>query len=120
MLKKYEGRDWEQLFLGGAEFPALIKLKSNKDYVREVMKSVRNTAVKEDIIDIDGISPSADFFKYQKQVNSSVKAVPSHAVIDKYIKARGEDYRYEDHPSVEKTLRDRTTDNTELGRVKNK
>ena len=43
MLYKYEGREWEQLFISGSEFPSLIKLKSNKDYIREVIKSVRLT-----------------------------------------------------------------------------
>ncbi len=117
-LQKYEGREWQQLFRGGADFPELIKLQSNKPYIREVMKSVRDTAVKEDIVNIDDLDTGADFYKYQKQVNSSVANVPSHAVIDKYIKKHGEDYRYEDKPSVEKTLRDRTVDNTCLGREK--
>ncbi len=119
MLFKYEGRDWEQLFLGGADFPALVKLQSNKEYIREVMKTVRNGAIKEDIVPLESLENSADFFKYQKQVNSSVANVPSHAVIDKYIKKHGQDYRYEDKPSVEKTLRDRKVDNTCLGRDKN-
>ncbi len=118
MMKKYEGREWEQLFLGGAEFPSLIKLKSNKDYIREVIKSVRLGAIKENIIDFEQIPDSADFFKYQRKVNSSIGKVASHNVIEKYIKRYGEDYRYEDKPSVEKTLRDRKTDNTELARKK--
>lgn len=118
LLYKYEGREWEQLFLGGAEFPATIKLRSNKEYVREVMKSVRNTAVKEDIVQLEDLDNGADFFKYQKQVNTSITNVPSHAVIDKYIKKHGEDYRYEDKPSAEKTLRDRKADNVDLGRIK--
>ncbi|MBE7087517.1 MAG: hypothetical protein E7369_04370 [Clostridiales bacterium] len=121
MLYKYEGREWQQLFLGGAEFPALIKLKSNKEYIREIISStVRNSAVKEDIMPLDALSDSADFFKYQKQVNTSVNKVASHMVIDKFILKHGEDYRKEDHPSVEKTLRDRTVDNTELGRIRGK
>ena len=61
---------------------------------------------------------SANFFKYQNKVNKSTSQVASHLVIDKYIKKNGQDYRYEDKPSVEKTLRDRTVDNTELGRKK--
>lgn len=120
MLKKYEGREWEQLFVGGAEFPSLIKLKSNKDYIREVIKTVRLTAKCETTLPIDQLPDGADFFKYQKQVNSSVNQVASHKVIDKYIKKYGEDYRYEDSPSVEKTLRDRSVDNTELARKKDK
>ncbi len=120
MLYKYEGREWQQLFVGGADFPSLIKLKSNKDYIREVIKSVRLTGYRDVMVNIDDMPDGSDFFKYQRQVNPSVGQVASHNVIDKYIKRNGEDYRYEDKPSVEKTLRDRTIDNTELGRVKGK
>ena len=117
-MLKYEGREWQQLFLGGAEFPTLVKLRSNKEYIREVMKTVRNTALKEDLIDINQISDSSDFFKYQREVNKNISLVPSHSVIDKYIKKYGEDYRFEDKPNAEKTLRDRTKDNVTLGRKK--
>ena len=41
LLKKYEGREWQQLFVGGSDFPSLIKLKSNKEYIRDVIKSDR-------------------------------------------------------------------------------
>ena len=118
MLLKYEGREWEQLFVGGADFPSLIKLKNNKDYIREIIKSVRLTGYKEVMVNVDDMPDNADYFKYQRQVNSSVNQVATHLVIDKYIKKYGNDYRYEDKPSVEKTLRDRTIDNTELGRKK--
>ena len=118
ILLKYEGRDWEQLFVGGADFPSLIKLKENKEYVREVMKSVRLTGYKETTINIDDMPDDAEFFKYQKQVNTSETQVASHLVIDKYIKKHGQDYRFENKPSQEKVLRDRQTDNTDLGRKK--
>ena len=61
---------------------------------------------------------TANFFKYQRQVNPSVNQVASHNVIDRYIKKYGEDYRYEDKPHVDKLLRNRKEDNTELGRKK--
>ena len=61
---------------------------------------------------------SADYFKYQRQVNPSVSQVASHNVIEKYITKCGQDYRYEDKPHVEKVLRDRKVDNTDLGRKK--
>ena len=120
MLYKYEGREWEQLFVGGAEFPALIKLKSNKEYIREIIKSVRLTGYRETMVNINDMPDNADFFKYQRQVNPSASQVASHNVIEKYIKRSGEDYRYEDKPHVEKVLRDRKEDNTDLGRIKNK
>ena len=114
-LLKYEGREWEQLFLGGAEFPSLLKLKSNKDYIRNIIKTtVRNSAMHESIVNINDMPESASFFKYQKQVNSSPEKVASHAVIDRHIAKYGKDYRYEDKLNPEKTLQDRKKDNSEL------
>lgn len=119
MLYKYEGRSFEQLFaLDGSEFPSLISLHENIDYVREVMKSVRLTANKENTVPIDEISDASEFFKYQRQVNSSVGSVPSHNVIERYIKRFGKDYRSEISASAEKTLRDRSVDNVDLARKK--
>ena len=118
MLYKYEGREWQQLFVGGADFPSLIKLKSNIAYVREVINTVRKTGYKENTIKIDDMPDSADYFKYQRQVNSSVSQVASHNVIEKYISKKGQDYRFETKPNPEKTLRDRKVDNTDLGRKK--
>ncbi len=118
VLYKYEGREWEQLFVGGADFPSLLKLKSNISYVREVINTVRNTAYRETMVKVDDMPDSSEFFKYQRQVNSSVNSVASHNVIDKYINKSGKDYRFETKPNPEKTLRDRKTDNTDLGRKK--
>ena len=118
LLLKYEGREWQQLFVGGADFPSLIKLKSNINYVREVINTVRNSAYRETMVKVDDLPDSADFFKYQRKVNSAIPQVASHAVIDKYIKKNGQDYRFEVKPNPEKTLRDREKDNTELGRKK--
>ena len=117
MLKKYEGREWLELF-PTSEFPSLLRLKSNIKYVREVMKSVRNTAYKERMVNINDMPDSAEYFKYQRQVNTPESSVASHGIIDKYIKKYGEDYRFETSPSVEKTLRNRKIDNTVLGRKK--
>lgn len=118
LMFKYEGRDYEQLFVQGAEFPSLIKLKSNKDYVREVIKTVRLTGYKETTLKVDDLPDSSDFFRYQRKVCSPTGQVASHNVIEKRIKKRGEDYRYEAAHNPEKLLRDRASDNTELGRKK--
>ena len=118
LLKKYEGRHYKELF-PQEEFPSLLRLKSNKEYIRKVMEQVRLTGFKESVVDINSLSDDADFFCYQNAVNKDVNKVASHLVIDKYIKNFGEDYRYEDKPNAEKTLRDRSVDNTELARKKN-
>ncbi len=120
MLKKYEGREWTDLFLGGADFPSLLSLKDNKDYIRDVIaKTVRNTGYKEIMVKLDDLSDSADFFKYQRQVCPNENQVASHLVIDKRIKKFGEDYRFEVKSNPEKTLRNRKEDNTVLARKKN-
>ncbi len=119
ILLKYEGRDWQQLFVGGAEFPSLIKLKENKEYIRQVINdSVRLTGKKELTVNLEDIPDSAEFFKYQKSVNGAVKDVASHLVIEKRIKKCGEDYRFENKANPEKILRDRTQDCTTLARKK--
>ena len=50
----------------------------------------------------------------------SHKNVPSHLVIDNYIKTHGEDLRFEVAPHPIEALRDRKTDNYEIARVKGK
>ena len=101
-LYKYEGREWEQLFVGGSDFPSLLKLKSNKEYVRNVMKDVRLTGYKETTLNIDDIPDSANFFKYQRQVNSTVSQVASHNVIDRYIKKPGKIIAMKINPTLKR------------------
>lgn len=117
-MLKYEGRDASSMFVQGAEFPSLIRLKSNKGYIREALKTVRLTGDYENIIKVDDLPDSAEFFKYQRAVCPNAEKTPSHRVIEKHIKKYGEDYRYEDSAHPEKLLRDRKADNTKLGRVK--
>ncbi len=117
MLEKYEGRNALELF-PVSDFPELIRLKNNKDYIRKVMSNVRLTGYNELMLNVNDLSDKSEFFAYQRQVNPSERQVASHNVIDAYIKKYGEDYRYEDRPNPEKTLRDRSCDNTELGRKK--
>ena len=118
LLYKYEGRNYEQLFAFGSQFPEPVKLHENKKYIREVMQTVRNTGFKEAIVDVNDLPKTSQFFSYQKEVNGAVSAVPTHQVIEKHVKKFGEDYRYETAENPEKTLRDRKVDNVDLGRKK--
>lgn len=119
MLYKYEGRSYEQLFrIGGADFPSLLTLHENVDYVRKVMNDVRLTGLREGTVKIDDVPDNANFFKYQSAVNTNLNDVATHVVIQKHIAECGEDYRAEKAPSHEKTLRRRTEDNIDLGRKK--
>lgn len=121
LLKKYEGKEWQQVIPNG-EFPELLKFTPQKEYVRKVLKNtVYNTALRENpAIPVNDMPMNADFFKYQSIVNPTIKIVPSHNVIEDTINKFGEDYRYEEAPNPIPVLRDRTHDNTEIGRKKQK
>ncbi len=116
-LKQYEGRVYQELF-PEEDFPSLIKLKENIDYVRKVMNDVRLTGDKESYKKIDFLKDDADYFGYQGEVNKNLNNVATHKVIQTYIEKNGKDYRFEVKPSAEKKLRDRKEDNIDLGRVK--
>ena len=62
------------------------------------------------------LPPSADFFRYQNSVNPDAAIVPSHLVIEEYLKAFGEDYRYQTAPHPVAALESRDCDDTRVGR----
>lgn len=118
LLKKYEGKEWQQV-IPDATFPELLKLQSNKDYVRDILaRTVNITTQKEDYLEVDKLPADNTFTKYQSMVNEPVSQVTSHTVIEDYIAQKGADYRYEDAPNPIEALRSRTCDNTEVGRPK--
>ena len=116
LLKKYEGKEWCQVIPNGT-FPKLLNLGPNKEYLREILKTARLTAKREGYEEVSALSKDFDFFRYQNMVNKNVKEVTSHNVIDKYIKEKGMDYRFEEGPNPIEELRDRKSDNTTVGRV---
>lgn len=116
LLEKYEGKCWQQVIPDG-EFPELLKLHPNKEYIRQVEKcTVQLTSKCEDYTDVAELCPDDVFFKFQEAVNEPVREVPSHKVIKKTISKEGCDYRYEIAPHPIKELRCRTEDNTCVGR----
>ena len=116
LLEKYEGKQWQQVIPCG-DFPELLKLHPNKEYVRQVEKhTVELTSKLEDYVDVRDLCENDEFFKFQKQVNGKDCNVPSHKVIEKTIHKKGKDYRYEIAPHPIKALRCRTEDNTSVGR----
>lgn len=117
LLKKYEGKHWQQVIPTG-EFPPLLRLHSNKDFIREVLKSVRLTSLKEGYVELKDLPPSADFFRYQKKVNGSGRHTPSHAFMARYIAKNGQDFRYEEKPHPIVPLRRRDEDNCRIARTK--
>lgn len=117
-LKKYGKKEWQEVIPDGA-FPELLAFNSQKNYVREVLaNTVFNTALREEYLDINELSDDADFFEYQKTVNTNVKMVPSHSVIEARIDKCGEDYRAETGNNPIPNLQSRSKDDTCVGRVK--
>lgn len=117
-LKKYEKKDWQEVIPKG-EFPELVKLGSNIEYVRKILKNtVENTANREGYINLNDLPDTADFFSYQKKVNKAPKDEAGHKVIDDHIARFGQDYRFEKEKNPVKTLQDRKVDNINIGRVK--
>ena len=119
LLQKYEGKVWEQLFPTGGEFPELLKFRSEKEYIRNVLKTVRLTAVEEGFKPLNDLPDTFRYFNYNKSVNGNINQVGTHSVIDLTIGKFGKDYRLEDKTHPVSALSKRTEDNTEVGRVKN-
>lgn len=120
LLKTYEGKVWQQLFPSGAEFPELLKFRSQKSYIREVLKSVRLTAVEEGWEELDKVPDSFRYFGYNAKTNGKPTSVGTHLVIDKAISSFGNDWRLQDKDHPIRALSDRKKDNIEIARVKGK
>ena len=117
-LRKYEKKDWTDVLVDG-NFPELIKLQSNIEYVRKILgNTVTRTAHREGYVNIDALDDTANFFKYQNKVQPKAENNASHKVIENHIKDFGQDYRFETKSNPVKELQDRKADNITLGRVK--
>lgn len=117
LLQKQEGKHWQQVIPKG-EFPQLLKFSPNVEYIRGVLKNTVNvTSVEEDYGEVGSLPKDSRFFLYQSQVNVKDSEVASHGVIAKYIADNGTDYRYQTKEHPVPALRDRTKDNTSVGRM---
>lgn len=120
LLEKYENKQWQQVIPDG-EFPELLNFRENIDYVRDVIeKTVYETSVLDNYADVEMLPDNSKFFFFQNALNANVAAVPSHEVIEKYIKEKGSDYRFQTKEHPIDALRCRTSDNTDVGREKSK
>lgn len=116
LLQQYEGKDWQQVIPNG-EFPLLLAFKGNKDYVRQVLQNtVENTAYCEQYLPVQNLPADSRFSQYQLKVNPTPGVEPGHLVIQADIQQNAQDYRCEDSPNPIPALRDRTQDNTSVGR----
>ena len=119
LLKKYEGKEWQEVIPCG-DFPAPISLHENIEYVRNVLgNTVQFTSKKEEYVRVESLPVDSEFFRIQAQINSTTEIVPSHNVIEEFIRRRGADYRFQVSPSPVPELRNRREDNTEVGREPN-
>lgn len=116
LLWKYEHKDWMQVIPCG-NFPEILVLRPNVDYVREIIRSTTgNTQKKESIVPLMQLPCDDSFYWYQNRVNGELGSVASHNVICQRIRRNGCDYRYETAPNPLCELRDRKCDNTQLAR----
>lgn len=115
LLNKYEKKSWDEV-IPDRNFPELLKLQENIDYVREVLgKTVANTGDRESYISVDKLPDNADFFKYQKKVIVSPEKERGHTTIEDHIKEFKKDYRYQTKEHPVKCLKSRTEDNFTVG-----
>ena len=118
MLEKHEGKTYVSVF-GEGEFPTLLKLGTNKEYIRDVIaRTILLTGNRQSYIDVMKLKENADFFNYQNQVIEDEKTLASHEVVAQAIKSLGQDYRYQDKPHPIKELQNRKKDNTKIARTK--
>ncbi len=116
LLKKYEGKEWQEVILDG-DFPAPLSLHENIDYVRRILgDTVQYTTERDDYVKVKDLNKNADFFRFQNITNPTTDIVPSHNVIERSIRRRGMDYRFQTEQNPVKELRDRREDNTSVGR----
>jgi hypothetical protein len=116
LLQKYENKHRSQVITNG-EFPQLLVLKPNIEYVRNVLKNtVTLTGYREEYKDVADLPEDAEFFNFQKQVNDKLGDIASHKTIHDYIKKKGTDYRFQDAPHPVPQLANRKVDNTTVGR----
>lgn len=116
LLWKYEHKDWMQVIPCG-DFPQILALRPNVDYVREIIRTTTgNTQKEECVVPLRTLPENDRFYVYQNTVNCNVNDVASHMVIARRIAARGKDYRFEMGPNPLEELRNRTCDNTQIAR----
>ena len=116
LFEKYEKGKINSV-IGTGEFPKLLTLGTNKQYVRDVLeRTILLTGDRASFIDVMRLKDNADFFLYQNEIIKDSATVPSHMVINKAIQTFGQDYRYQDKQNPVKELQNRKKDNICIGR----
>lgn len=116
LLKKYDKKKVDSV-IGDGEFPQLLTLGTNKEYVRDVLKrTVFLTGDRQSYVDVLKLKDNAEFFLYQDEI-MDVNTTASHLVIEKSIEKFGKDFRYQESEHPIKPLDNRKKDNTTVGRT---
>ncbi len=119
LLKKYRNKDYDEVILN-AEFPEPLKLESNIDYVRDILKNtVQFTGKNHEYANVNDLEKDDRFFAYNAMFNDPIKENPSHKVICAHVEKKGKDYRFETQENPIPALTDREKDNLEVGYFKN-
>lgn len=106
-----------QQVIPDGEFPELLKLGPNVEYVRDILKNTaNNTSYRKEYPDVSQLPKNAEFFKIQNVLNTPIDGVPSHKVIESYVMKNGQDYRFETGLNPINELQCRTKDNVSIGR----
>ena len=118
LLEKYENKSWQQVIGGCGDFPDILVLGPNIDYIRHIIAATTgNTQKKEDVIPLNRLPENDPFFYYQHIMNDPLCEVASHVTIDARIRRKGCDYRFEIKENPLPELRNRRCDNTSIGRI---
>ncbi len=116
LLEKYEQKTYKDV-VGNGEFPMLLDLGTNKEYVASVLKNtINNTSINKKYVDICSLPENSIYYLYQN-ITCDERLNASHLVIDKAIQTLGKDYRYEDSPNPVKELQNRKKDNVKIART---
>ena len=117
MLEKYEKTSYNAI-IGDGEFPPVLELGSNKEYVRKVLASTVTLNTKDKkYMELKQFADDDSYFLYQNEIIGK-DSTPSHEVIEKTIEIFGKDYRYEDSLNCVKELQNRKKDNVCIARKK--
>lgn len=117
LLYKYEHKEWQQVIPCG-DFPDILILGPNIDYIRQILATTSgNTQKQSDVIALNQLCKGDSFFLYQQIVNHDVSSVATHNIIDQYICARGQDYRYQTEQIPVAPLACRSCDNVTFARI---
>ena len=118
LLEKYENKSWQQVIGGCGDFPDILVLGPNIDYIRHIIAATTgNTQKKEDVVPLGRLPENDPFFYYQHIMNDPLCEVASHVTIDARIRRKGCDYRFEIKENPLPELRNRRCDNTSIGRL---